>query len=69
MSTYLERSTLYRDLAEPRTATRPARQRRAGGSRAVVALAWAELWKRTAGGRFERLPDPATHPECWFKII
>jgi hypothetical protein len=69
MSTYLERSTLHRDLAEPRAADRRARVRTARESRPVLALAWAELRKRTAGGTFERLPDPARHPECWFRII
>ena len=72
MSTYLERSTLHGELVEP-----PRVQRRSLGPeagtvravRAVVATAWAELWKRTVGGGFERLPDPATHPECWFRLI
>ena len=69
MSTYLERSTIHRELVEPRPAERRARGRAARGSRPVLALAWAELWKRTAGGTFDRLPDPARHPECWFRII
>jgi len=69
MSTYLERSTLHRELVEPRRAPRRARGRGAGASGPVIARAWAELWKRTAGGRFDRMPDPARHPECWFRIV
>jgi hypothetical protein len=69
MSTYLERSTLHRELVEPRPAKPHARGREASRGRSVLALAWAELWKRTAGGGFERLPDPSAHPECWFRII
>jgi hypothetical protein len=34
-----------------------------------LALAWEALWQRTVGGSFDRLPDPAKHPECWFKIV
>lgn len=69
MSTYLERSTLHGELVEQHPAKRRARGRVAGGSRPVLSVALAELWKRTAGGTFERLPDPASHPECWFRII
>ena len=69
MSTYLERWTLHRELVETRPAKRRAGGREAGGGRPVLALASARLWKRTAGGSFERLPDPARHPECWFRII
>jgi hypothetical protein len=69
MSTYLERSTVPRELVGPRPARRRSDRRDAGGGRPILAVAWAELWKRTAGGSFERLPDPASHPECWFRII
>ena len=37
--------------------------------RSHLSAAWRELWMRTARGSIERLPDPARHPECWFKII
>jgi len=68
MSTYLEHSALHRPTAAPAQDGR--RRRYSGpGDRSLLGAAWGELWKRTAAGRFERLPDPATHPECWFKII
>jgi hypothetical protein len=69
MSTYVDRSTLRRQQAAP---ARAERIRHNGGEprgRSTLALAWEELWKRTAGGSFERLPDPTRHPECWFKIV
>jgi hypothetical protein len=69
MSTYLERSTFHHELLERRSAERRARGRGTSGTRPALAAAWTELWKRTAGGSFERLPDPARHPECWFRII
>jgi len=69
MSTYLERSTLRHELLEPRRAERARGDRRSDGGRSVLAVAGEELWKRTFGGSFERLPDPARHPECWFKFV
>jgi hypothetical protein len=69
MSTYLERSTLRREEAEARPARAPRHRREDRAGRSILVLAWAELWKRTVGGSFERLPDPARHPECWFKFL
>jgi len=69
MSTYLERSTLHRPTAAPAQAERRRRRYSGPGDRSLLGAAWGELWKRTAGGGFERLPDPARHPECWFKFI
>ncbi len=67
MSTYLERSALPDERARRAERRRP-REAGPGGPSALV-LAWTELWKRTARGSFDRLPDPARHPECWFKFV
>jgi hypothetical protein len=69
MSTYIERSILHGEQVEARRTERRSRDRSARGGPSALAVAGAELWKRTFGGSFERLPDPATHPECWFKIV
>lgn len=69
MSTYIERSILPGELVDPAGASRRPRGPETATGRAVLAAAWEQLWKRTAGGSFERLPDPARHPECWFKFI
>jgi hypothetical protein len=69
MSTYVEGSTLHRQQAAAPRAERRRHRDREAGDRLSLAAALGELWKRTAGGSFERLPDPARHPECWFKFV
>ncbi|HYW27487.1 MAG TPA: hypothetical protein VE953_25165 [Terriglobales bacterium] len=69
MSTYVDRSTLVRRQAAPIRAERTGHRDGEPRSRSALAAAWEELWKRSVGGSFERLPDPARHPECWFKIV
>jgi hypothetical protein len=69
MSTYVEGSTLHRQQAAPRRAVRRRHRDGEPGDRSLLAVAWTELWSRTAGGSFDRLPDPARHPEAWFKFV
>ncbi len=67
MSTYLEGSAQRpRRLEVGPPAERP-QGRREGPS--LLAIAGRELWRRTLGGSVERMPDPARHPECWFRFI
>jgi hypothetical protein len=54
----------------------PPRMRRARrpwrpfpGLRLLGGLRWAAPRESNAQSWFERLPDPARHPECWFRVI
>lgn len=62
MSTYVERSM----LRLPQRESRPAERRRV---RPALLVAGELLWRRMAGGGVGRLPDPARHPECWFRFL
>jgi len=53
----------------PRRAELGSRRVEDPWDRSFLVAAWTELWRRTAGGSFERLPDPARHPECWFRFF
>jgi hypothetical protein len=67
MSTYVWRPLVRRPHAERRAPDRDAGEY--AGRPSLFAAACRELWKRTAGGSVERLPDPNRHPECWFRLV
>jgi hypothetical protein len=39
------------------------------GLRRLVLGIWEAPWPGVASSSHERLPDPAKHPECWFRVI
>jgi len=65
----IQRSALHGQQAGSRRAERRRDRNDDCGDRWLLVVAWTELWKRTVRGSIERLPDPARHPECWFRII